>query len=263
MAQPAPTAASVPLATEERVAVRVWDLPVRLVHWAFFGLLAFQLVTGYVGGEAMEWHAYSGYCLLALVIFRVLWGFAGSTHARFASFVAGPGAAWRFARRLFSREAVPQVGHNPLGGWMVIALLADLALQAATGLFANDGVATQGPLAPLVATDLSLRLSQLHRWNVNVLVALSALHVAAALFHWLAKGEDLIAAMFTGVKRVPPSILRERRTGPRTTPPRRVASRENPGEATFPGGWRAAALLALSAAIVIVIVRAASWAGYQ
>ena len=84
-----------------------------------------------------------------------------------------------------------------------------------------------------------------------------------ALFHWLVKKEDLIVAMFTGVKRVPASLLRERRTGPRTTPPRRVASRESPQSAEFPSGWRSAALMALAAAIVLVIVRAASWAGYQ
>jgi hypothetical protein len=138
----------------------------------------------------------------------------------------------------------------------------DLALQVGTGLFANDGVATVGPLAPLVANEVSLRLSQLHRWNVHVLIVLSSVHVAASLFHWLVKGENLVTAMFTGVKHVPPSILRERRTGARTTPPRRVASRENPQSAQFPSGWRAAGLMALAAAVVLVIVRAAAWAGY-
>ncbi len=238
-------------------------MPVRIVHWAFFVLLAFQIVTGYIGGEIMEWHEYSGYCMLALVIFRVFWGFAGSTHARFASFIAGPVAAYRFARRLFSNQAVPQVGHNPLGGWMIVALLVDLALQVATGLFANDGISTEGPLAPMVAVEVSHRLSQFHRWNVHLLVVLSVLHVAAALFHWLVKKEDLIGAMFTGVKHVPPALLRERRTGPRATPPRRVASRESPQSAEFPSGWRAAALMALAVAIVLAIVRAAGWAGYQ
>jgi hypothetical protein len=98
---------------------------------------------------------------------------------------------------------------------------------------------------------------------VYLLIVLSVLHVAAALFHWLVKKEDLIVAMFTGVKRVPPELLRERRTGPRTTPPRRVASRENPQSVEFPSGWRSAALMVLAVAIVLVIVRAAAWGGYQ
>jgi cytochrome b len=136
---------------DTRVAIKVWDLPVRLFHWLIVLLLVFQVVTGQIGGSLMEWHAYSGYAILVLIVFRILWGFAGSTHARFASFLAGPAATYRFALRLFSREAVPQVGHNPLGGWMVIALIVSLALQAASGLFAYDGAGAEGPLASLVS----------------------------------------------------------------------------------------------------------------
>src|SRR6478735_4599643 len=140
---------------ETQVEVRVWDLPTRLLHWAFVVLLVFQFVTGKIGGALMPWHLYSGYTMLVLVVFRILWGFAGSTHARFASFLRGPIATVRFARRLFSRQAVPQVGHNPLGGWMVVGLILSLGLQAVSGLFSNDGLDAAGPLAGLVSLDLS------------------------------------------------------------------------------------------------------------
>jgi cytochrome b len=239
---------------ETNVAIKVWDLPVRLVHWAIVLLFAFQLASGKIGGNMMAWHAYSGYCMLALVIFRILWGFAGSTHARFASFLAGPAATFRFAKRLFSREAVPQVGHNPLGGWMVIALVASLALQAATGLFANDGLATEGPLAALVSLDVSNELTIIHRANLKVLLVLSGLHIAAVLFHLVVKRENLTGAMFTGVKRVPEAAVHERRDVLRGSHPRRVASREN-AYAHFASPWRALALFVLALVVVYLVVQ--------
>jgi cytochrome b len=239
---------------ETRVAIKVWDLPVRIFHWAIVLLLVFQLVTGKMGGSMMAWHAYSGYAVLVLVIFRILWGFAGSTHARFASFLAGPRATLRFASRLFSREAVPQVGHNPLGGWMVIALVLSLALQATSGLFANDGAGAEGPLASLVSPEVSSRLSEFHRWNLKFLLVLSGLHIAAVAFHWIVKKENLIGAMFTGIKQVPEAAVRERREALRGTPLRRAASREN-GAAYFASLWRALALLAAAAVLVYFVVR--------
>jgi cytochrome b len=239
---------------ENLVAVRVWDLPVRLFHWAVVLLLAFQVVSGYVGGAMMAWHAYSGYAMLALVIFRILWGFVGGTHARFASFLAGPAATLRFARRLFSRQAVPQVGHNPLGGWNVVLLILALAIQVGSGLFANDGAGNEGPLAARVSLDLSNNLSHLHRWNVKVLLVLSGLHVAAVLFHWLFKKEDLIRAIFTGVKRVPEAAVRERRDALRHSPRRRAASREH-RLAYFASAKRAWTVFAVAVIVVVAIVR--------
>ena len=239
---------------ESRVEVKVWDLPIRLFHWVLFVLLVFQGVTGIMGGDSlMEWHVVSGYAILALVVFRILWGFTGSTHARFTSFAAGPAATWRFAKRLFSKEAVPQVGHNPLGGWSVIAMILLVLAQAVTGLFSNDGVATQGPLAYLVSLDASNAFTEFHDANFKVLLILSALHVAAVIYHEVVKRENLTTSMFTGMKWVPASILRFRRDSHRDTPPRRVASREHPaGE--FPSHWRAAGVLAAAVALVYVIV---------
>jgi len=247
-------AQNAPIAEDTRVEIRVWDLPVRLFHWIVVLLLVISFASGEVGLEWMRVHVFSGYAVLVLVIFRILWGFAGGTHARFASFIAGPGATFRFARRLFSRQAVPQLGHNPLGGWMVMALIISLAVQVGTGLFANDGVSTAGPLALHVSLEASTNLSQLHRWNVKVLLVLSALHVAAVLFHLFVKKDlDILSAMFTGVKAVPASFLRERREARRDRPPRRLASRENSlSHSVSPK--RALGLLALAIAVVCVVV---------
>ena len=239
---------------DAQVSIKVWDLPVRLVHWAFVLLLVFQLVSGKMGGAMMRWHAYCGYAMLVLVVFRVLWGFGGSTHARFASFVAGPAATLRFARRLFSREAVPQVGHNPLGGWMVIALVVSLALQAISGLFANDGAAFEGPFATRVGFEISTGLTHFHRWNLKVLIFLAGVHIAAVFFHLLVKRENLLGTMFSGMKRVPEAAVHERRDAPRGTPPRRVASRES-AHVHFASPWRAVALLLLALLVVAFVVR--------
>jgi len=217
--------------------IKVWDGWIRFFHWALVLLFGFQIYSGKTGGNIMQWHMFAGYAILTLVLFRVAWGFAGSTHARFASFVAGPMETVRFALRLFSRAPAAVVGHNPLGAWMVIALLATLALQAGTGLFANDDIATEGPLAGFVPRSVSDRLTSIHRWNAYVLIALSAAHIAAIVFHGVVKKENLVAAMFTGIKRVPPEIAR-------LAAPARFAS-----------AWRALALLALAAAAVALLLR--------
>ena len=238
---------------EAPVAVNVWDLPIRVFHWALLVVFLFQAVTGWIGGGLMQWHLYSGYALLILIVFRILWGFVGGTHARFSSFLAGPRATFNFARRLFSRQAVPQLGHNPLGGWSVMLMLASLALQAATGLVANDGVMTEGPLAKWLSIDASNVLSQVHRWNFWVLVALSSLHTAAVVFHLVVKKDDVLKPMFTGVKLVPPAFLRERREAKRGSPLRRAASREL--SAYHVPGWRRAALVfGVSFTLVAVLV---------
>jgi len=215
---------------------RVWDLPVRLFHWALFALVVLQFASGYAGGNVMRWHMLGGYAVLALVLFRVAWGFAGSDTARFAGFLAGPRAALSFARRLLAGGPVPQAGHNPLGGWMVLLLLAALALQTTTGLFANDDIATEGPLAVFVSKAVSDRLTGIHDLNQGVILALVALHVAAVLYHWRVKREDLIAAMFTGRKRLPDGLAQEM------------------AAARFASPWRALGLFAAAALVVWLLV---------
>lgn len=216
--------------------VKVWDAPVRLFHWLLLAAFVLLVVSGKVGGNLMEYHVYAGYFVLTLVIFRVLWGFAGSTHARFSSFLAGPARGLDFARRLVRKEPAPSAGHNPLGGWMVVVLLLALLVQAGTGLFSNDDIALEGPLYAFVSKELSDRLTSIHRLNSDLLLVLVGVHVAAVLFHWLVKKEDLISAMFTGTKRLPAQLA--------DAPVR------------FVSAWRALALfLAAATAVYLIVTR--------
>ena len=213
---------------------RVWDLPVRLFHWVLVALITVSFVTAQVGGNAMVWHERSGLTVLALVLFRLLWGFAGATHARFASFVRGPRAALAYAAALLRGETPFFPGHNPLGGWMVLLLLASLLVQAGTGLFANDDIMIEGPFARYVSKETSDLLTAVHHYNFSVLATLIALHVAAALFYLFVRRENLILPMITGRKQLP--------AGQPIETPRGGAL------------WLAAALLAACAAAVYLAV---------
>jgi cytochrome b len=165
--------------------IPLWDAPIRLFHWALVVLVVFSVVTAKVGGNWMEWHLRSGYCILTLLLFRLAWGFAGSPTARFSNFVRGPRAALEYSRALRSRMLPPVAGHNPLGGWMVLSMLAILLLQASSGLFADDEIATQGPLTGMVSSAVVERMSALHSWNQYLIFGTVALHLAAiAAYHW-------------------------------------------------------------------------------
>jgi cytochrome b len=184
-------------------------------HWSLVVLIVISFTTGQIGGNAMQYHEWSGLTILTLVLFRVSWGFAGSTHARFADFLRGPRAALDYARTLLGGRPAFHAGHNPLGGWMVLLLLASLLVQAGTGMFANDDIMIEGPLARHVAKETSDLLTRLHHVNFNVLAVLVTLHIAAALFYLWAKRENLILPLITGRKQVPEgAAAQERRGGP-------------------------------------------------
>ncbi len=175
-------------------SLRVWDLPVRLFHWSLLAGLVALYVTQALG--RMELHARVGEAVLALVLFRLLWGLMGSQTARFRDFVGGGRTALAYLRQGRS----PSAGHNPLGGWMIVALLGALLVQAGLGLFANDDILFEGPLAHLVSGDTSSLLTHWHGLLFKILAGLAALHVAAVLAHWFGKGENLILPMLTGRK---------------------------------------------------------------
>jgi cytochrome b len=183
--------------------VRVWDVPVRVFHWVLAALILTSWVTSEIGGNAMTYHMWSGYAILTLVAFRIIWGFIGSEHARFGAILHGPRAMIGYASGLFGSSSRYYLGHNPLGGVSVILMLASVLLQASTGLFATDDIATEGPLTHLVSSATSSLATTIHRWNFWILTALIAIHVAAALFYLIVKRENLIGSMFTGRKRVP------------------------------------------------------------
>jgi cytochrome b len=180
------------------VRVAVWDVPVRLFHWALAGLVVFSFVTGKIGGSWLEWHMRSGYSILALLLFRLAWGVVGSQTARFAAFIRGPRAGLDYLRATLARRRPQVLGHNPLGGWMVLFMLALLLLQAATGLFVDDDIATQGPLAAKVSNAVVARLTTVHRYNEWVILGAVVLHlVAIATYHWVLR-VNLVGPMVHG-----------------------------------------------------------------
>lgn len=180
--------------------VRVWDLPTRLFHWGLAAAVTGALVTGYLGGNWMVWHMRCGYAALALAVFRLVWGVAGGAHARFADFVRGPAAVWDYGRALIRGGAPRHLGHNPMGGWSVLAMLAAVLLQAVTGLFATDDIFIEGPLYPWVSGAAATLLTRIHRINQEVLIGLIALHLAAVFFYLIVKRDNLIGPMITGDK---------------------------------------------------------------
>lgn len=170
----------------------LWDLPVRVFHWALVVLLPLAWWTGEEG--EFEWHARIGYTILVLVVVRILWGFVGSRHARFSDFLAGPARVLRY----FRGEEPGGVGHNPAGGWSVIALLSLLLLQAVSGLFNNDDTLFNGPLYYAASTGFRDAMGELHELAFDLLVVLVVVHIATVLFYQFRRNVPLLQAMIRG-----------------------------------------------------------------
>ena len=184
--------------------VKLWDLPVRITHWSFVLLL--PLLWWSQKSDRMDLHQLLGYVTLALLLFRLFWGFAGSSTARFRDFVRGPRAVLAYLRSLRAADGAPIVGHNPLGGWSAIVLLGLLALQIALGLIAvdEDGIVT-GPLADYVSFATSEAARDWHEQVFNVLLGFVGLHVAAIFAYLVFRRDNLIGPMLSGRKRLPVS----------------------------------------------------------
>lgn len=198
-----------PPAQREPRPVLVWDLPVRLFHWLVVVLVVMAYVTWKLNW--MDWHARVGEALLALVLFRLLWGCCGSETARFRNFLASPVTALRHLRHVFHREADLQVGHNPAGGWMVLLLLALLLGETLTGLYINNDIADEGPFTELASALVANTISALHEILWDALLVAVALHLLAIAFYALAKGHNLLRPMLTGRKPLPARIAAPRR----------------------------------------------------
>ena len=183
--------------TDGGVRVALWDLPTRLVHWALVVLIPFSWWSA--EAHHMDWHRTSGYFIIGLLVFRLIWGVAGSSTARFGGFVRGPRTAFAYARGQGERG----LGHNPLGGWSVVAMLLLLVMQVGLGLFAvdTDGLES-GPLSHWVSFDAGRSVAELHEINFKLLQAMILLHIAAILFYQLVRRENLIAPMIGGAKRL-------------------------------------------------------------
>ena len=185
--------------------ITVWDLPTRLFHWTLVALMIAQWLTAEFG-SAMDWHVWGGYAILALVVFRLIWGFVGSDTVRFRDFVRGPGAALGYLKALLRGETPLYLGHNPMGGWSIVAMLALLLVQAGTGLFANDDIMIEGPLYGWGSKETSDWLTAVHRFNFNLLLLVIAVHISAVLFYLFVKRENLIHPMLSGRKHLPPEL---------------------------------------------------------
>ncbi len=183
-----------------RDEVLIWDPATRIFHWA---LVVFVCVNLFLvdpeGGTATVIHFVSGFAIVGLLIFRFFWGFIGSRYARFADFIYSPSKTVEYGRQLIKRQQPRFLGHNPLGGWMVVALLVVLTAMVGTGLFASSRRAA-GPFAHLLTASQSATAALVHSVLSNVLIVLIVAHLAGVAFDWIITRENLVGAMFTGRK---------------------------------------------------------------
>ncbi len=184
-----------------RSKTKVWDVPTRLCHWVLLVLFLMVSLTGLNQEDSDGPHFIIGEILLVLIVWRIAWGFWGSFHSRFINFVKSPRDTLSYTSLVLKRQAPSSSGHNPLGGWMVIALLVSLVVQGLTGLLSSDGLFKIGPLANQIDDKYSAVVSIIHIANFNVLLFLIFSHIFAVLLHLLVR-ENLIWPMITGVKSV-------------------------------------------------------------
>lgn len=186
--------------------VRVWDLPTRLFHWLLAACVIGSVISAKIGGNAMTWHFRLGYVVFGLLAFRLLWGLVGGHWSRFARFVYSPATLLRYLRGGSRDDEHHEVGHSPLGALSVFGLLAILAAQVGTGLFADDEIANTGPLIKFVSGATSLALTSWHKtFGQWLIIGLVVLHVAAIVVYRV-RGRNLVAPMLSGDKLLPRGV---------------------------------------------------------
>ena len=196
------------LEEQESLQIKVWDIGVRLFHWA---LVLFYTIA-YLSEDIELIHVYAGYVVLGLILFRVLWGLIGTKYARFSNFIYGKNAAFVYLKSLFTKKPKHYIGHNPIASWMILALLITIFLVAWTGLhlYADAG---KGPLAEANVELNSVAYAdddgeqsesiweELHEGLANLTLLLVCVHVAGVLLSSIIHGENLIRSMITGYKK--------------------------------------------------------------
>jgi cytochrome b len=176
--------------------IRIWDLPTRLFHWLFAIAVFGAIITDLL--EQIEWHSYCGYSALVLVVFRIIWGFIGPHHARFRSFIPSLTDLKLFLKDHQTRH----LGHNPLGALSVIAMLLIVIVQASSGLFADDEISFQGPLAKYVSEDVVKLMNSIHELNHWLVYGIVLLHLGAIFYYQRIKKENLLGPMVYGDKEI-------------------------------------------------------------
>lgn len=184
---------------QPQVRAKLWDGPTRIVHWALVILIGFAWWS--VKANQTEWHLWAGYGILGLIVFRLIWGFVGSSSARFTTFVKGPAKTLAYAKTLSKRSVTDMAGHNPLGGWSVVAILAAIISQVVTGLFSVDVDGLEsGPLSDRVSFETGRLFAKWHHLSFTAIKLLVVLHLTAIVFYALYKRTNLIVPMITGFR---------------------------------------------------------------
>ena len=183
--------------------IRVWDLPIRMFHWMLVVLIATSIITQEIGGNAMDWHFRAGYAVLALIAFRLIWGLIGTRYARFSDFIHGPSTIIAYLRGSGAGSTEKYHGHNPLGSLSVFALLGVILIHVLSGLFANDDIASEGPLVKFISKDLSDSFTWFHtEVSAWVIYFLIGLHLLSIAYYYVGKKKNLVTPMITGDKQI-------------------------------------------------------------
>ncbi len=179
----------------------IWDLPLRLFHWAMVLVVCVAAITGYFFEEMLlEVHVYAGYLLACLISFRLVWGIVGSHYSRFHTYPLKRSHVKSHLKQLSKGRSQTYSGHNPVGAWMIVILLSCLTLLVLTGLTSWGGQDNQGPFAGLVTYQLGDMSEEVHEVFANILITAIAIHIAGVCVETFIFKHPLIRAMITGYK---------------------------------------------------------------
>jgi cytochrome b len=180
--------------------IKIWDAATRIFHWALVLNIFAAWYT--IENRLIELHEIFGHCLIALLVFRVLWGLIGSSTARFTHFLVHPVAALSYLKQSLRLQTHHQIGHNPAGGWMIIVMMLVIGFQLVSGLLSNNDLGFSGVLSDYVSKEMSDTFTQLHSINFEILVGSIWLHLVAVFFYVLVKKDNLIKTLLTGKKQL-------------------------------------------------------------
>lgn len=186
--------------TQEGGRLKAWDIGVRVFHWLLVCLLVNAWVTAEWGDMEMRWHKWNGYAICFLLVFRLLWGFFGSSTALFINFIYAPPQILNYARGLIAGKPIKYLGHNPLGALMVLLMLLLLLSQVVSGLFSSDGLFAYGPLSGYVSDSMSEDSALVHEIGFYLILLASIFHVGAIALYVFVLRDNLVKPMLTGMK---------------------------------------------------------------
>lgn len=186
--------------------VMIWDLPTRLFHWLLVLTFSACFTFSKLGGDFLQWHLWSGYVLLGLMTFRIVWGLVGTHYAKFKNFPLRLSqirlAAHEFGNKVPASASINHLGHNPIGSLMVVFFIVAILLQAISGLFMDDEIFTRGPYAGHFGSAFDGVMAFIHHNLINVILVAIALHISAVFYYLKRKGQNLIRPMVSGRKQV-------------------------------------------------------------